>query len=101
MTLPLSLLPSRLKKYQKIANPDQILRGDNLLQWSSILFGWGGGGWGEGVLSCFNELLGSREPNTFFVYIKYFRLERENLLIRNQNLFSLGAINKFTIQVGL
>ena len=61
----------------------------------------GGGGWGEGVLSCFNELLGSREPNTFFVYIKYFRLERENLLIRNQNLFSLGAINKFTIQVGL
>lgn len=78
MTLPLSLLPSRLKKYQKIANPDQI-----------------------GVLSCFNELLGSREPNTFFVYIKYFRLERENLLIRNQNLYSLGAINKFTIQVGL
>ena len=44
MTLPLFLLPSRLKKYQKIANPDQILRGDNLLQWSSILFGWGGGG---------------------------------------------------------
>ena len=49
MTLPLSLLPSRLKKYQKIANPDQILRGDNLLQWSSILFGWGGvGGVGRG-----------------------------------------------------
>ena len=48
MTLPLSLLPSRLKKYQKIANPDQILRGDNLLQWSSILFGLGGGGGGVG-----------------------------------------------------
>lgn len=68
MTLPLSLLPSRLKKYQKIANPDQILRGDNLLQWSSILFGWGG--WGGGERESFPALMNflALENQILFLY---------------------------------
>ena len=66
MTLPLSLLPSRLKKYQKIANPDQILRGDNLLQWSSILFGWGGGGERESFPALMNLL--ALENQILFLY---------------------------------
>lgn len=67
MTLPLSLLPSRLKKYQKIANPDQILRGDNLLQWSSILFGWGGGGGERESFSALMNFL-ALENQILFLY---------------------------------